>query len=725
MTGIFIRFDKSKTEDTHFVVDVYNVTARHNVTSHNYDTGSYPCNLHQEEVYIAPDGLHLLLTIEHFSTDYGDYLRVGNGNVTNERNILLYDQGQFNNETRVLSEENVMWLTFTSDIYDSFGGFSGFVEPVNMTLDELDCGYDFDCQNGACISQRSVCDYQQNCANGFDSAGVTLSDVYNVTARHSVTSHNYDTGSYSCNLHQEEVYIAPDGLHLLLTIEYLNTYYGDYLRVGNGNVTNERNILLYDQGQFNNETRVLSEENVMWLTFTSDIYDSYGGFSGFVEPVNMTLDDVYNVTARHNVTSHNYDTGSYSCNLHQEEVYIAPDGLHLLLTIEYFNTDYGDYLRVGNGNVTNERYVLLYDQGSFDNEIRILSEENVMWLTFTSDNYYNYGGFSGFVEPVNMTLDELDCGYDFDCQNGACISQRSVCDYVQNCANGFDNAGVTLSDVYNVTARHNVTSHNDDTGSYPCNLHQEEVYIAPAGLHLLLTIEYFNTYNGDYLRVGNGNVTNERNILLYDRGPFYNEIRVLSEENVMWLAFTSDIYNSYGGFSGFVEPVNMTLDELDCENDFSCKNGACISQRSVCDSLDNCANGFDTTGSILSDVYNVTARHNVTSHNDDTRTYPCNLHQEEVYIAPDGLHLLLTIEYFNTGYGYYLRVGNGNVKNERNILLYNQGTLNNEIRVLSEENVMWLTFTLDNFNSYGGFSGFVEPVNMTLDGYAEQNTGNA
>ncbi|XP_071829991.1 uncharacterized protein [Apostichopus japonicus] len=740
------------------ISDVWNVTARRNITSYNYDTGTYPCNLHQEEIYIAPVGLQLLLTIEYFYTQYGDYLRVGNGNVTNERNILLYDQGRFNNEIRVLSEENIMWLTFTSDRRYSYDGFSGFVEPVTTTLDELDCGNDFDCQNGACISQRSVCDYRQNCANGFDNAGPTVSDIYNVTARHNVTSHNYDTGTYLCNLHQEEVYIAPDGLHLLLTIEYFYTEYGDYLRVGNGNVTNERNILLYDQGRFNNEIRVLSEENIMWLTFTSDSYYSYDGFSGFVEPVTTTLDeldcgnefncnngacisqrsvcdnldncangldtigailsDIYNVTSRHNVTSHNYDTGTYLCNLYQEEVYIAPDGLHLLLTIESFNTESGDYLKVGNGNVSNERNILLYDRGPYNNEIRVLSEENIMWLTFiTNHDIYVRVGFSGFVEPINMTLEDLRCGNEFNCQNGACIPQESTCnDYRQNCANDFDRTGVTMSDVWSITTLRNITSDNFANKDYPCNLVQEQVFYAPDGLRLLLTIDYLQTgYFTDFLRVGNGNITTERHILKYSGGPFNDEIKVLSETNVMWLRFTTDNNYNGGGFSGFIRPVSTTVDELDCENQFNCLNGACIAQSSVCDNEENCANGLDTSVSLAETTY-VNTSYNVSSYMFDSGGYPCKLQQEEFFIAPDGLNILLTIEYLFTEELYdVLRIGNGNDIRQGLLREYSGGPFVNEIEILSEGTMMWLTLIADGSVNSIGFRGFVKSVNATAD----------
>lgn len=116
--------------------------------------------------------------------------------------------------------------------------------------------------------------------------------------------------------------------------------------------------------------------------------------------------DTKNVTTRLNVTSCGFNTEEYPCNLQQTEIFIAPDGLHVLLTISYLLIwDSDDILTIGNGITTDSGHILSLSGGSHPVELKVLSEGNEMWLTFTSDRSYNYGGFSGFVEPVNMTLD--------------------------------------------------------------------------------------------------------------------------------------------------------------------------------------------------------------------------------------------------------------------------------------------------------------------------------
>ncbi|XP_071830018.1 uncharacterized protein [Apostichopus japonicus] len=723
-------------------------TSRHNL----YHTGQHQCRLIQTEVFITSDELKLLLTIKYISSEYGVF-SVGNGNISNERNVLNYPEGIANgNEIKVLSDGNMMWLTLTSNDYYNYGYYLGYVEAVNMTIDDLDCEKEFNCENGACIPQHSAFDNYQHCANGFDMER-------NVTSLRNVSSIYFDTGEYPCNLHQEEIFIAPDGLKLLLTIEYLYTqYYYDILTVGNGNITNERNILQYSGGPFVDEIRVVSEGNVMWLTFTSDGYHQYRGFSGYIEAVHMTIDEldcgdefncqngacisqrslceseqncangqdmegvtiteITNVTTSRNISSPNFDTGKYPCNLRQTEVFIAPDGLQLLLRIYYLHTEYLiDFFRVGNGYIVNERDILRYSGGPFVDEIRVLSEGSAMWLTLTTDKYDNSGGFIGVIETVNMTIDELDCGDEFNCQNGACISQRSLCESEQNCANGQDMEGVTITEITNVTASRNISSPNFDTGKYPCNLRQTEVFIAPDGLQLLLRIYYLHTeYVDDFFRVGNGHIVTERDILRYSGGPFDDEIRVLSEGSAMWLTLTTNEYANFRGFSGVIETVNMTIDELDCGDEFNCQNGACISQRSQCGTEENCANGQDMDGVTITEITNVTALRNISSPNFDTGKYPCSLQQTEVFIAPDGLQLLLRIYYLHTEYSYdFFRVGNGHIVNERDILRYSGGPFDDEIRVLSEGSAMWLTLTTNEYANFRGFSGVIETVNMTID----------
>lgn len=78
----------------------------------------------------------------------------------------------------------------------------------------------------------------------------------------------------------------------------------------------------------------------------------------------------------------------------------------MLLTIDYLDTgDIYDFLKVGNGNITDERNVLQYSGGPHVDEIRVLSEGSVMWLSFESNEYYYQEGFTGFVEAVDINVE--------------------------------------------------------------------------------------------------------------------------------------------------------------------------------------------------------------------------------------------------------------------------------------------------------------------------------
>lgn len=98
-----------------------------------------------------------------------------------------------------------------------------------------------------------------------------------------------------------------------------------------------------------------------------------------------------------------YDGDNRSCGI-QQEVFIAPEGLELLLNIDYLNMQFqGDMLSIGNGNILHERILLEYSNGAFLSEIRVLSDGGVMWISVLLGD--EYSSFGGYVEVVNMTIE--------------------------------------------------------------------------------------------------------------------------------------------------------------------------------------------------------------------------------------------------------------------------------------------------------------------------------
>lgn len=96
-----------------------------------------------------------------------------------------------------------------------------------------------------------------------------------------------------------------------------------------------------------------------------------------------------------------FNSGYYPCNLQQEEIFVAPIGWKILLTITFIHTEeLYDVLKIGYGDNPMTGKVAEYSGGPL-NEIKILSEGNKLWLTFTSDGSVNLEGFTGIVQPIN------------------------------------------------------------------------------------------------------------------------------------------------------------------------------------------------------------------------------------------------------------------------------------------------------------------------------------
>lgn len=131
----------------------------------------------------------------------------------------------------------------------------------------------------------------------------------------------------------------------------------------------------------------------------------------FVVPIWQSFNpfpDVTFVIRSLDISSPTFYTGE--CGIQQEEFFVAPRGLQLLLTIDYVNTDnWGDVLKVGNGNISNEHTIFQYTGGRIVAGISVLSQGNMIWMTFTSDEYsydwFDSRGVSGYVKAVNMTID--------------------------------------------------------------------------------------------------------------------------------------------------------------------------------------------------------------------------------------------------------------------------------------------------------------------------------
>ncbi|KAJ8044272.1 Enteropeptidase [Holothuria leucospilota] len=134
---------------------------------------NYPDNHRREIIFWTFDSHRVLLNFDLISTETGyDYVKVGNGNTTDEQVLLIWSGGPAENKTKVLSAGNTMWFSFKTDGSQTYKGFSGVVQAVPAES-KIDCDSEFDCKNGVCIPNEYACTkYSMLCTNFFDKHGL-------------------------------------------------------------------------------------------------------------------------------------------------------------------------------------------------------------------------------------------------------------------------------------------------------------------------------------------------------------------------------------------------------------------------------------------------------------------------------------------------------------------------------------------------------------------------
>ncbi|KAJ8022250.1 MAM and LDL-receptor class A domain-containing protein 2 [Holothuria leucospilota] len=488
--------------------------------------------------------------------------------------------------------------------------------------------------------------------------GDTQTEVIFVDSVYNFTSEGFP-GNYSNSLSTRWHFSTHEGYHLLLRFNVLLTEFGyDFVRVGNGNITYQEVALTWSGGPAVDQVKVLSSGNTQWMTFDSDSSVVTRGFAGSVEVVNMNMSDldcgdefkcerdgvcipqrrvcdfetncasgsdytpcvaqenrteIIFVHSVYNFTSENFPE-RYPNRWSPRWHFHTFQGYRLLLRFHFLFTDWSDFLRVGNGNITYQQEALRWYEGLAVDKVKVLSSGNTQWMTFDTDAFIARNGFNVSVEVVNMTSSDLDCGDDFKCvSDGVCIPHERSCDYYYHCFSRSDegncNGGtyhpppvgtatapppVNPIEVVFVDSVYNFTSLNFP-GNYPNKLAARWHFSTSDGYQLLLKFDVLVTEGCcDYVNVGNGNTTYSQVALTWSGGPAYGNVQVLSSGNTQWMTFDTDYSVTDTGFSGSVEVVKMNSSALDCGNSFKCENdGVCIPYSKVCDYSNNCASRSD------------------------------------------------------------------------------------------------------------------------------------
>ncbi|KAJ8042162.1 Deleted in malignant brain tumors 1 protein [Holothuria leucospilota] len=304
-------------------------------------------------------------------------------------------------------------------------------------------------------------------------------------------------------------------------------------------------------------------------------------------------------------TSPNYPS-DYPNNLRYTWYFSTNPGVQLILAFLEIDTEANfDFINVREGNEFFSGELLLQWSGTGPaHEVGVLSSGNVMSVTFETDGSVTRTGFSAFVLATRQTIDERDCGEAFNCQNGVCVPEERVCNNEQECGNNADESNENCADTTSspttdsefifVASSYYFTSPNYPS-DYPNSLQYTWYFSTYPGLKLLLSFIDINTESFyDYITVNDGNGSFSGELLLRLSGEVSpNKVRIISSENDISVTFETDASVRRNGFAALAVVTCLDIDELNCEGEFNCKNGVCLSEDRVCNRQEECGNNAD------------------------------------------------------------------------------------------------------------------------------------
>ncbi|XP_071818783.1 scavenger receptor cysteine-rich domain-containing protein DMBT1-like [Apostichopus japonicus] len=513
--------------------------------------------------------------------------------------------------------------------------------------DEIDCDAktcdpdSFVCYDGTCIPASWFCDGYFDCFYEEDEEECNeIEDEILIQTYYNFSSINYPS-FYPNNARMQLVFSTLEDSRLLLSFDFIKIEHGwDYIFVGDGTVPEEQPLLTWSGGPSYNELKVLSTGNSLWFIFEADeiIYDQ--GFSALVEVVNLTQSDLncgneFNCTNGVCLPNSDVCDGVENCKNDEDESIqtcysdspcgepLIEDGL-VSHNPEISSYPKGTKLAYAcpngydlKGNMTS---VCLY--GMWTNEAVFCTAtpcedlapagelvkrdpidegpfENGTEVVYSCPDGYDFNGdMTAICLYGNWTLDQepyctvktCDPG-SFVCNNGTCITDNSVCDGYYDCYYGEDE--IDCDEEIFITTSYNFTSLNYPF-DYPNNHRTELMFTTFENSRLLMSFDFIEIERTwDFIYVGNGNELLEQLLLTWSGGPSYNELKVLSTENSMWLIFDSDGSITSPGFYGSIEVVPDSQTDLNCGNEFNCMNGVCLPNSDVCDRVENCENDED------------------------------------------------------------------------------------------------------------------------------------
>ncbi|XP_070534296.1 low-density lipoprotein receptor-related protein 2-like isoform X2 [Ptychodera flava] len=289
-------------------------------------------------------------------------------------------------------------------------------------------------------------------------------------------------------------------------------------------------------------------------------------------------------------------SGLYDSNMFCVWIVTIDAGKQIFTQFTVFSTESCcDFIKMGNGRNPYFEASTVLDRYSGDVLPPLfISTGNEVWLTFRSDKLVQRDGFVvHFSEATGR-----ECLSMFQCSNGLCIPQDKVCDGIDDCIGGDDEAScdADCTEYYQFGPGDHV---NISTPNYPYYYPDDAnclwIIQHELGGQILLRFHDFQTEeNFDFMSLGVGdNSSNPSSVVFRDYSGSKTPPPFISSEDTVWIKFRSDSSNQQKGFSlTAYDGTGKTCEDVD-PGTSSCGNTVCIDTNNFCDDNNDCGDWQD------------------------------------------------------------------------------------------------------------------------------------
>ncbi|XP_070570521.1 CUB and sushi domain-containing protein 1-like [Ptychodera flava] len=720
------------------------------LTSPGYPN-NYPNNADCEWIIYTEENTRILVEHWDFETERNfDLYSAGHGKEPLKNTSEIWEHSGFDLPEDFGSVGNSVWITFTSDYVVSARGFRNRIYDAGSSSCSNLCGYDNPFQGCSC---ESHCVFNDTCCSDYFEAcaGDCVEEVVvPENGQVEITSPNYPA-HYPNDARCQWKISTERGSQMLVKFTEFYTEQGyDFFYAGDGDYPSQESSVIWAHSGFTAPDDYLSDDSSIWMRFASDSVVTEKGFHIVVEDMVeqgscVDMCDQYNFNfhcscQRDCVFNSNCCPGYFElCAGGCVESYVVAAGESVNIYSPNYPLDYPNDARceyiVSHNSTSGRLYVDFRDFSTEQNfdlffaghgdqpniggstvivahsgqdlPPNFTSEEDAVWMRFTSDSTTTDRGFHAVVEDLGPSCRGICNSYNFDYR----CSCHSDCFYYDECCPDYTSICTEAcgGDLYISPGESVYITSPNYPDPYPSNSACRWT-VSTTGAHVHVSVTDFVLEECcDFYSAGNGLQPSQNSSVVWMLSGTTAPAEFESDGPEVWITFSSDSSVERRGFNVTVTDEGATChDHCNAYNHhFGC---SCMTD---CVYNDECCPDFmeECQGTCGGDFTVYDGGSVVISSPNYPEPYPNNTACKWTVHSPNGTYLFVNFKSFDLEQGFdFFSSGMGFQPSQNSSDVWRHSGSVAPEDYLSIGQAMWITFTSDGSVDDTGFQLTVTDV---------------